>query len=137
MRRVSLLRLSAFHRLRPTLQGPLSPLQNRTRSQIPTLPLFSITQARRISSSAPSRTDVNAAKAKALNQKDLDKQEEGFNNQIDNAIGEAEELQVRTPWHRQASDEPPVKKMRRAGAMTKGLSPSLIDTAAVRWSRFT
>jgi len=59
-------------------------------------------------------------RAKALNQKGLDQQEDGFRNQIDDAIGEAKELQARTPWHREGSDMPPVKRMRRAGAMTKG-----------------
>jgi hypothetical protein len=29
-------------------------------------------------------------------------------------------LQARTPWHREGSDKPPVKRMRSAGAMTKG-----------------
>lgn len=59
-------------------------------------------------------------RAKALNQKSVEDQEDGFNHQIDNAIGEAKELQARTPWHREGSDKPPVKRMRRAGAMTKG-----------------
>lgn len=63
-----------------------------------------------------------ATRAKELNQKGLDDQEKGFNNQLDNAIGEAKELQARTPWHREGSDKPPVKRARSAGAMTKGLS---------------
>ncbi|KAF8856718.1 hypothetical protein BDZ45DRAFT_727278 [Acephala macrosclerotiorum] len=61
-----------------------------------------------------------ARQAKALNQKGLDEQENGFNKQINNAIGQAEELQARTPWHREGSDKPPVKRPRSAGAMTKG-----------------
>jgi hypothetical protein len=36
----------------------------------------------------------------------------------------AKELQTRTPWHREGSDKPPVKRMRSAGAMTKGPSTS-------------
>ncbi|CZR58296.1 uncharacterized protein PAC_08188 [Phialocephala subalpina] len=60
------------------------------------------------------------SQAKALNQKGLDEQEDGFNKQVDNAIGQAEELQSRTPWHREGSDRPPVKRPRSAGAMTKG-----------------
>jgi hypothetical protein len=59
-------------------------------------------------------------RAKALNQKGLDQQEDRFRNQIDDALGEAKELQARTPWHREGSDMPPVKRMRRASAMTKG-----------------
>lgn len=62
-----------------------------------------------------------AKQAKALNQKSLDEHEDGYNKQIDNAIGEAEELQARTPWHREGSDSPPVKRNRSAGAMTKGI----------------
>jgi hypothetical protein len=62
-----------------------------------------------------------ANQAKELNQKGLDKQEDGFNSQIDNAIGDAKELQARTPWHREGSDKPPVKRMRSASAMTKGM----------------
>ncbi|TVY81609.1 Calcium uniporter protein [Lachnellula suecica] len=58
--------------------------------------------------------------AKELNQKGLEDEEDGFNNQLDNAIGEAKELQARTPWHREGSDKPPVKRNRSAGAMTKG-----------------
>ena len=41
---------------------------------------------------------------------------------IDHAVDEAKELQARTPWHREGSDKPPVKQLRSAGAMTKGLS---------------
>ena len=63
--------------------------------------------------------------AKALNQKGQDKQEASLDNQIDGAIGEAKELQARTPWHREGSDKPPVKRMRSAGAMTKGESKPL------------
>ncbi|TVY15844.1 Mitochondrial calcium uniporter protein 6 [Lachnellula arida] len=60
------------------------------------------------------------AQAKELNQKAQEEQEKGFDNQLDNAIGEQRELQARTPWHREGSDRPPVKRNRSAGAMTKG-----------------
>jgi hypothetical protein len=66
------------------------------------------------------RKDTYAEQAKALNKKGQDEHEAGFDNQIDNAIGEAKELQARTPWHREGSEKPPVKRMRSAGAMTKG-----------------
>ena len=39
---------------------------------------------------------------------------------LDRKIGEAKELQTRTPWHREGTDQPPVKRLRSAGAMTKG-----------------
>ncbi|TGO65522.1 hypothetical protein BCON_0002g01070 [Botryotinia convoluta] len=59
-------------------------------------------------------------KAKELSQKGLDKEEDWFNNQLDNAIGQQKEIQARTPWHREGADQPPVKRNRSAGAMTKG-----------------
>ncbi|ESZ98127.1 hypothetical protein SBOR_1506 [Sclerotinia borealis F-4128] len=59
-------------------------------------------------------------KAKELNQKGLNKEEDWFHNQLDEAIGEQKEIQARTPWHREGSDKPPVKRNRSAGAMTKG-----------------
>jgi len=74
------------------------------------------------SSLPPRQKEDYAQAAKDLNQKGLDKQVDGFNNQLDNAIGEAKELQTRTPWHREGVDQPPVKRARSAGAMTKGIS---------------
>ncbi|KAL9077332.1 MAG: hypothetical protein Q9157_003368 [Trypethelium eluteriae] len=38
----------------------------------------------------------------------------------DRLVAESKYKQIRTPWHRDGSDEPPVKKQRSAGAMTKG-----------------
>ena len=35
--------------------------------------------------------------------------------------------QIRTPWHREGSDTPPVARQRSAGAMTKGTSPPTSD----------
>lgn len=40
---------------------------------------------------------------------------------LEEAIGEAKELQARTPWHREGTDEPPVRRNRSAGAMVKGM----------------
>jgi hypothetical protein len=68
------------------------------------------------------RKEDFAARAKQLHQKSVDEHEDEFNPQIDDAIGKAKELQARTPWHREGTDKPPVKRMRSAGAMTKGLS---------------
>ncbi|KAK2629833.1 hypothetical protein QTJ16_000653 [Diplocarpon rosae] len=84
---------------------------------------FTIPQSRPFSCSIPrhkSDGDDATSKAQALNQKSLDKQEEGVHNQIDDAIGQARELQARTPWHREGSDQPPVARQRTAGAITKG-----------------
>ena len=78
---------------------------------------------RAFSFSASRRIPDYTARAKALHQKSADDHEKEFNSQIDNAIGEAKELQARTPWHREGSDLPPVKRNRSAGAMTKGSPP--------------
>ncbi|QSZ37511.1 hypothetical protein DSL72_008609 [Monilinia vaccinii-corymbosi] len=61
-----------------------------------------------------------ADKAKELTQKGVEKEEGWFHQQLDNAIGEQRGIQARTPWHREGSDRPPVKRNRSAGAMTKG-----------------
>ena len=39
---------------------------------------------------------------------------------ITNTISQGKEKQVRTPWHREGSDVPPVRRQRSAGAITKG-----------------
>ncbi|RDW68262.1 hypothetical protein BP5796_08919 [Coleophoma crateriformis] len=62
--------------------------------------------------------ETRAGQAEELDQKCQDEQEQESN--LDEQIGQAKELQTRTPWHREGSDKPPVKRMRRAGAMTKG-----------------
>ncbi|KEF53712.1 uncharacterized protein A1O9_10113 [Exophiala aquamarina CBS 119918] len=54
--------------------------------------------------------------AKELNQRGVDEALSDF----DTAVGEQKEKQVRTPWHRQGADTPPVRRQRSAGAMTKG-----------------
>lgn len=66
------------------------------------------------------RKTNNVSQDKKLNQERLGEQEQEFN--LDEQIGQAKELQARTPWHREGSDKPPVKRLRRAGAMTKGES---------------
>jgi hypothetical protein len=87
-----------------------------------TSPLRSLNRA--FSSTSLQRKKDYADQAKELHQKSADKHEDEFNSQIDDAIGQAKELQTRTPWHREGSDKPPVKRMRSAGAMTKGPSSS-------------
>lgn len=57
-----------------------------------------------------------AQQARDLNQKGLDEQEA----QLEDALEEEKEKQVRAPWHREGADQPPVKRNRSAGAMTKG-----------------
>ncbi len=103
--------LSTFRsRPKQTYSSPLSAVRILSRSSI-----------RGISSTTFLRKEDYAARARELHQKSADEHEDEFNSQIDNAIGQAKELQARTPWHREGSDKPPVKRMRSAGAMTKGL----------------
>jgi hypothetical protein len=59
-----------------------------------------------------------AKQARDLNQKALDDQE----SQLEDAIEQEKTKQVRAPWHREGTDQAPVKRQRSAGAMTKGLS---------------
>ncbi|KAI9814642.1 MAG: hypothetical protein M1827_003198 [Pycnora praestabilis] len=63
------------------------------------------------------RADVSYTEAaKDLNQKGLDQEEA----QLEDSIEQEKEKQIRTPWHREGSDVPPVDRQRSAGAMTKG-----------------
>ena len=66
----------------------------------------------------------HAQTAKELNQKGLDEHESG----ITDSISQEKEKQIRTPWHREGSNVPPVGRQRSAGAMTKG-----IPTPLLRW----
>lgn len=61
--------------------------------------------------------------AEEVDHKGHEEQKDGIRKgALDEAIGEAKEKQARTPWHREGSDQPPVKRDRRASAMTKGES---------------
>jgi hypothetical protein len=66
--------------------------------------------------SQPMRHVSSAQKARDLNQQGIDEQESG----LDHDLSEEREKQARTPWHREGADEPPVRRQRSAGAMTKG-----------------
>lgn len=84
-----------------------------------------------------SNEDKYKAQAKELNRKGMELQEgrsanddaEGgekeskpsSNGYLDDEIGTAKEKQARTPWHREGPENPPVRKLRSAGAMTKGI----------------
>jgi len=100
----SSLRALPRHGTRIQLHAPVSPFRSRPLLSRP----FSI-------------SPHTGNKTKSPNQKEQEKEDNfDFNNQIDNAIGEAKELQARTPWHREGSEKPPVRRRRSAGAMTKG-----------------
>ncbi|KIW61378.1 hypothetical protein, variant [Exophiala xenobiotica] len=55
--------------------------------------------------------------ARDLNQQGIDEALSDFDTAI---AEEGKNKQQRAPWHRQGADEPPVKRQRSAGAMTKG-----------------
>ena len=122
------IRIMRAHRLLPPIGSFLFKSQYQSsvistlRSKPPSQYLLqSALLQRTFSSTSIWRRDQYADQAKALNQKGQDNHEAGFDRQIDESIGEAKELQARTPWHREGSDQPPVKRMRNASAMTKGL----------------
>lgn len=79
--------------------------------------------ARYLSSSITfrSKEEGGSKLAKDLNKKGQEEEESKIKKgQLDEAIGNSKELQARTPWHREGSDQAPVKRNRSAGAMTKG-----------------
>lgn len=42
--------------------------------------------------------------------------------------------QIRTPWHREGSDTPPVARQRSAGAMTKGIYTKPISKRTIQYT---
>ena len=54
--------------------------------------------------------------AKSLNQAAVDEEL----HEYDTRIAEEQEKQRKAPWHREGSEDPPVRRQRSAGAMTKG-----------------
>ena len=60
--------------------------------------------------------------ARLPSQKALRDQESTFEHDVSQQKGK----QIRTPWHREGSDLPPVQRLRSAGAMTKGTEVSII-----------
>ncbi|KAL8669960.1 MAG: hypothetical protein Q9168_005472 [Polycauliona sp. 1 TL-2023] len=51
---------------------------------------------------------------------------------INEAIGQEKEKQMKAPWHREGSSIPPVARQRSAGAMTKGMGTSKLLTTPSR-----
>jgi hypothetical protein len=60
----------------------------------------------------------NARPASELNNNITQEEKDHFAKKLQEDKGK----QIRTPWHREGSDVPPVGRQRSAGAMTKGLS---------------
>jgi hypothetical protein len=63
----------------------------------------------------------NARPASELNENITQEEKDHFAKKLQEDKGK----QIRTPWHREGSDLPPVARQRSAGAMTKGTSLSL------------
>lgn len=60
----------------------------------------------------------NARPASELNDNITQEEKDHFARKLEEDKGK----QIRTPWHREGSDQPPVARQRSAGAMTKGIS---------------
>ena len=56
------------------------------------------------------------AKAQDLSQQSVDEELSEYDQQISEEKGK----QAERPWHREGADQPPVRRQRSAGAMTKG-----------------
>jgi len=67
-------------------------------------------------------SNSNARPASDLNENITQEEKDHFAKKLQEDKGK----QIRTPWHRQGSDTPPVKRQRSAGAMTKGMFLHLI-----------
>lgn len=61
-------------------------------------------------------TSSNSQPTRDLNNNVTEEEKKDF----DQKVAEDKGKQIRTPWHREGSDLPPVSRLRSAGAMTKG-----------------
>lgn len=99
---------------RSTVQCAASrPLQRRC---------FAITARQNVklpSKDAGSYENSNARPASELNNNITQEEKDDFARKLQEDKGK----QIRTPWHREGSDKPPVARQRSAGAMTKGMLP--------------
>jgi hypothetical protein len=64
----------------------------------------------------------NARPASELNNNITQEEKDDFARKLQEDKGK----QIRTPWHREGSDVPPVARQRSAGAMTKGTACSTV-----------
>lgn len=101
----------------------LAPLASRVAPRYPTLTQaqlrsFAGTRHRWISTGPKddSYDNSNARPAIDLSQKITKEEEEDFQRRL----AEDRDKQIRTPWHHEGSEEPPVARQRQATAMTKG-----------------
>lgn len=68
-----------------------------------------------------SYANSNARPAEDLNHNVTQEEKDDYEQRLQEDI---KEKQIRTPWHREGSEVPPVARQRSAGAMTKGSSYS-------------
>lgn len=98
-------------------------LETNANSRCIQLRSFTVTRHLRVNRNLKGReTDYensNARPAAELNQNITQEEKDDFAQRIDELKGK----QIRTPWHRDGSETPPVGRQRRAGAMTKGTAP--------------
>jgi calcium uniporter protein, mitochondrial len=73
--------------------------------------------------SRQSSDSTYAAPAEKLNHDVTKEEKEDFDQRVAEV---GKEQQIRTPWHREGSDEPPVARNRSASAMTKGIVASTV-----------
>lgn len=76
---------------------------------------------RSIASSTPPERSSDSSYAKPAEQLNHDVSEEEKQDYDQRIAEEGRIRQIRTPWHREGSEKPPVATQRSAGAMTKGL----------------
>jgi hypothetical protein len=134
--RLSSLALSRISTAPRTLHAPLlwripgrSSIQYGNTTQPLQLRSFAITA--RLNVQLPSKDpgsydNSNARPASELNHNITQEERDDFARKLQ----EDKSKQIRTPWHREGSDKPPVARQRRAGAMTKG-TPS-VDLVQIR-----
>jgi len=99
--------------------------QNSLRQHGPRLPyqLRSFAVSSRLTKERPrvrEYNNSNARPAEDLNNNITQEEKDHFAKKLQEDKGK----QIRTPWHREGSDVPPVARQRSAGAMTKGMSQS-------------
>ena len=134
--RLSSLALSRISTAPRTLQVPLlsripgrSSIQYGNITQPLQLRSFAITARLNVklpSNDPGSYDNSNARPASELNHNITQEEKDDFARKLQEDKGK----QIRTPWHREGSDKPPVARQRRAGAMTKG-TPS-VDFVQIR-----
>ena len=91
----------------PTQRLSLSPLTCRR----------SITLGKKQRIEERTGTNSYAQPAHELNQEVTEEEAKDYEERV---VEDTKAKQIRTPWHREGSDQPPVARQRSAGAMTKG-----------------